>query len=111
MAAIVLRTWRSDPDLVRVIVREVARSPQLARADDEIGRRWRDRADRRARPGAGRAAAGRRRAARRVILYGALDEILTGWVLGQLPDREEDVARAERAVVDVVAGGLVEAAR
>ncbi len=44
-----------------------------------------------------------------VILYGALDEILTGWVLGQLPDREEDVARAERAVVDVVAGGLVRA--
>ena len=68
LAAIVLRTWRREPDLVRVIVREVARGPQLTRE---------------------------------------IDEILTGWVLGQLPDREEDVARAERAVVDVVAGGLL----
>ena len=42
-----------------------------------------------------------------MIVYGALDEILTGWVLGQLPDGDEDVAAAERAVVDVVCAGLV----
>ena len=40
------------------------------------------------------------------IVYGALEEILTGWVLGQLPDREEDVADAERAVVAVLCEGL-----
>ena len=34
VAAIVLRTWRNDPDLVRVLVREVTRSPQL---QNEIG--------------------------------------------------------------------------
>jgi hypothetical protein len=40
------------------------------------------------------------------VFYGALEELLTGWVLGQLPDGEEEVARAERTVVDVVCGGL-----
>ncbi len=40
------------------------------------------------------------------MLYGALEEILTGWVMGQLPDGEDDVAEAERAVVAVFSGGL-----
>jgi hypothetical protein len=39
-------------------------------------------------------------------IYGGLEEILTGWVLGQLPDGDEEVARAERTIVDVVCGGL-----
>jgi hypothetical protein len=41
------------------------------------------------------------------ILYGALEEILTGWVMGQLPDGEEDVRTAEHAVVQVLCDGLV----
>ena len=40
------------------------------------------------------------------IFYGGLEEILTGWVLGQLPDGDEEVARAERTVVALVCGGL-----
>jgi hypothetical protein len=40
------------------------------------------------------------------MLYGALEEILTGWVMGQLPDGEEDVAEAERALVEVFTRGL-----
>jgi len=40
------------------------------------------------------------------VFYGGLEEILTGWVLGQLPDGDEEVARAERTIVDVVCGGL-----
>ena len=38
---------------------------------------------------------------------GGLEEILTGWVMGRLPDGDEEVARAERTIVDVVSGGLV----
>src|SRR6266508_5520130 len=30
------------------------------------------------------------------IVYGALEEILTGWVMGQLPDAPDDVTEAER---------------
>jgi TetR/AcrR family fatty acid metabolism transcriptional regulator len=107
VAAIVLRTWRRDPDLVRVLVREIARGPQLTREIDEIGQamhaierivaRGQERGELRSDVDARLAA---------VILYGALDEILTGWVLGQLPDGDEDVATAERAVVAVIAAGL-----
>jgi hypothetical protein len=40
------------------------------------------------------------------IVYGGLEEVLTGWVLGGLPDGEEDVARAERTAIDLALGGL-----
>jgi hypothetical protein len=40
------------------------------------------------------------------VVYGSLEEILTGWVMGRLPDGDEEVARAERTIVDVVVRGL-----
>jgi hypothetical protein len=40
------------------------------------------------------------------MLYGALEEVLTGWVLGQLPDDAEAVASAEREVIGTLIGGL-----
>jgi hypothetical protein len=40
------------------------------------------------------------------IVYGGLEEVLTGWVLGGIPDGEDDVARAERAAIDLALGGL-----
>ena len=40
------------------------------------------------------------------VVYGGLEEILTGWVMGRLPDGDEEVARAERTILDVVCGGL-----
>jgi TetR/AcrR family fatty acid metabolism transcriptional regulator len=107
VAAVVLRTWKREPDLVRVLVREVARGAHLEREVDEIGHALaaieRIVAGGQAR-GELRAGVSPRLAS--VIVYGALEEILTGWVLGQLPDGEGDVAEAEQAVVHVVAGGL-----
>jgi TetR/AcrR family transcriptional regulator, fatty acid metabolism regulator protein len=41
------------------------------------------------------------------IVYGALEEILTGWVMGTLIGEEADVAEAERAVVLILCDGLV----
>ncbi len=40
------------------------------------------------------------------IFYGGLEEVLTGWVLGQLPDSEDDVARAERTAIELALRGL-----
>jgi hypothetical protein len=40
------------------------------------------------------------------MLYGALEEVLTGWVLGQLPDDADGVAAAEREVIATLVGGL-----
>jgi TetR/AcrR family transcriptional regulator, fatty acid metabolism regulator protein len=110
VAAILLRSWRNDPDLVRVLVREVARSPQLGGRVDEIERAFAvlERIiERGQREGELRRDLDARLAA--WIVYGALEEILTGWVLGTLPDGDEGVAEAERTIAQVLSGGLTNA--
>ena len=110
IAKLLLRSWRNDPDLVRVMVREVARSPHLQAQVDEIreGFLTIQRIVER-----GQAAGVFRRDLDPQlvswIVYGGLEELLTGWVLGQLPDGDEEVARAERTIIDVVCGGLAAA--
>jgi TetR/AcrR family fatty acid metabolism transcriptional regulator len=107
VAKILLRTWRNDPDLVRVMVREVARSPQLQGQIEEIREAFAT-IQRIVERGQARGELRRDLDARLAswIFYGALEELLTGWVLGELRDGDDEVARAERAVVDVVCGGL-----
>jgi TetR/AcrR family fatty acid metabolism transcriptional regulator len=107
VAEILLRSWRRDPDLVRVLVLEVTRSSLLAGEMDEVAASFaaiqkiieRGQAD-----GSIRADLDARLAS--YVFYGAIDELLTGWVLGRLPDSDDDVARAERTVVEIVTGGL-----
>ena len=41
-----------------------------------------------------------------LIVYGSLKEILTGWVLGRLPDGDEEIARAERTFTEMFVSGL-----
>ena len=107
VAAILLRAWRRDPDLVRVLVREVARSPQVQSKVDELGLAFK--AIERIVKGGQADGAFRADLEPRLlswIFYGAIEEILTGWVLGQLPDGDDDVAAAERTVVEVLCAGM-----
>jgi TetR/AcrR family transcriptional regulator, fatty acid metabolism regulator protein len=107
VTALLLRTWRRDPDLVRVLVREVTRSPHVQQEIEEIteGMKALERIiERGQRTGEFRAQIDPRLGA--VVFYGALDEILTGWVLGQLPDTDEDIAEAESNVVQLLVEGL-----
>jgi TetR/AcrR family transcriptional regulator, fatty acid metabolism regulator protein len=110
VAAVVLRTWRRDPDLVRVLVREVTRTPAIQRQTEEVGHAF-EAIERIIRSGQQRGELRVDLDARLAafVFYGALEEILTGWVLGQLPDAEEDVARAEHDVVELMSGGLLAA--
>jgi TetR/AcrR family transcriptional regulator, fatty acid metabolism regulator protein len=104
---IVLRSWKRDPDLVRVLVREVTRSTQVQAETDEIDLAYQALqriVERGQENGEFRADLDARLTA--TIWYGALEEILTGWAFGQLPDRDDDVARAERAITEIVTGGL-----
>jgi TetR/AcrR family transcriptional regulator, fatty acid metabolism regulator protein len=107
IAKILLRTWRNDPDLVTVMVREVARSPQLQSQVDEVGEAFAI-VERVIRAGQADGSFRRDLDARLAswIVYGGLEEVLTGWVLGQLPDGEDAVARAERTAIDLTLGGL-----
>ncbi|RDI74683.1 Transcriptional regulator [Gaiella occulta] len=107
IAKILLRSWRNDPDLVTVMVREVARSPHLQGQVEEIREGFASIQrviERGQAQGVLRADVDARLAS--WIFYGGLEELLTGWVLGQLPDGDEEVARAERTIIDVVCGGL-----
>jgi TetR/AcrR family transcriptional regulator, fatty acid metabolism regulator protein len=107
VAKILLRSWRRDPDLVRVLVREVTRSSHLQQRIDEIDQAF---------AGLERIIArGQEEGEFRTdlnprmvsyVFYGALEEILTGWVLGQLDDGDDQVAVAEQTVIEVVCGGL-----
>jgi TetR/AcrR family fatty acid metabolism transcriptional regulator len=107
VAEILLRSWQRDPELVRVLVLEVTRSPHLPREMDEIAEAFaaiqeiieRGQADGSIRPDLDARLAS-------YVFYGAVEELLTGWVLGRLPDSDEDVARAERTLVEIVTSGL-----
>jgi TetR/AcrR family transcriptional regulator, fatty acid metabolism regulator protein len=106
-ARIYLGSWLVTPDLVRVLVREVARSPEVGDRVEEIRglfaalQRVLEAAGER-----GELRAGVDPALAAWVVYGALEEILTGWVLGQLPGEEADVERAVDTVVDVAHAGL-----
>jgi TetR/AcrR family fatty acid metabolism transcriptional regulator len=108
VTALLLRTWNRDPDLVRVLVHEVTRSPeQLQQQIDEIGHAYEALEAIIAHgqeSGEFRADLDPKLAA--VVFYGALEEVLTGWVMGQLPDSDEDIARAEQVVTGLICDGL-----
>ncbi len=107
VAEILLRSWRRDPDLVRVLVLEVTRSQHVRGEMEEIAESFaaiqeiieRGQAD-----GSIRADLDARLSS--YVFFGAVEELLTGWALGRLPDSDEDVARAERTLVEIVTGGL-----
>ena len=106
-ATIFLGAWIMTPSLVRVMVREVGRNPEVGSRVDElrevfIGLR-------------GLLDAARERGELRAdadpllatwAFYGALEQILTGWAMAQMPSEDEDVDRAVAEVVDVFAAGL-----
>ena len=107
IAAIVLRTWLHLPDVVRVVIQEFGRSPELAERIGELTRpievlqrviaRGVERGEFRADVDPAFAA---------TVVYGSIDELLTAWVLGRLPSGEEDVATAEQTLLDVTLLGL-----
>jgi AcrR family transcriptional regulator len=106
-ARIYLGSWLQTPELIRVLVREVARSPEVGNRVDEIHELFRalqrmiDTAQER-----GEVRAGCDSQIAAWAVYGAFEEILTGWVLGQLPAEPADVERAVATVVDVAYAGL-----
>lgn len=107
IAKTLLRTWRNDPALVTVMVREVARSQHIQDQVDDVGEAFAI-VERIIEEGQ-TAGAFRRELDARIaswIVYGGLEEVLTGWVLGQLPDAEEDVARAEQTAIEIALAGL-----
>ncbi len=107
IAAIVLRTWLHLPDVVRVVIQEFGRSPELGERIGELTlpidalqrviARGIERGEFRKDIDPAFAA---------TVVYGSIDELLTAWVLGRLPSDEDAVARAEQTLVEVILLGL-----
>ena len=108
IATIILRTWLHLPDVVRVVIQEFGRSPELAeRIGDlaqpiELFQRVIERGIAR---GEFREDIDPRVAA--TIVYGGIDELLTGWVLDRLPAGEDDIAAAEKTFFQINLSGLM----
>jgi len=105
VAAIVLRNWRHQPDVIRVLVREIARSPEVQQRIGELVKpiaavqRIIERGQ-----ASGELRADLQPQFAAVAFYGGIEELLSGWVLGQLPDDDESVAAGERTVAQVLDG-------
>jgi len=41
-----------------------------------------------------------------MLFYGAIEQLLTGWIFGLLPTTDEEYERAKGLVVEAICGGL-----
>jgi TetR/AcrR family transcriptional regulator, fatty acid metabolism regulator protein len=107
VVALVLHAWRRDQETVRVLVREISRSPVLQERIGEFQKAF-DALEHMIVRGQERgefdAALDARFAT--YAVWGTLDEILTGWVLGRLPSEPDDVDRAEATVTAMLRRAL-----
>ncbi|HEY8409675.1 MAG TPA: TetR/AcrR family transcriptional regulator [Gaiellaceae bacterium] len=105
VAAVVLRNWRHQPDVIRVLVREIARSPEVQQRIGELVKpiaavqRIIERGQ-----ASGELRADLHPQFAAVVFYGGIEELLSGWVLGQLPDDDESVAAGEQTVGQLLDG-------
>ncbi len=107
VAARLLGGWRTHPDVIRVLVREIARSAEVQQRIGELVKPI----ESIQRIVAGGQQTGEFRSdfdARLagIIFYGGIEEVLSGWVLGQIPDGDEAVEAAQRTLIDVVCTGF-----
>ena len=109
IASFIVDSYRHDPDLMKVIIVEVTRAANsfgqthldaIRTAYDLIAEIVRKaQAD-----GVFTDAISARFAA--MAFYGAIEQVLTGWIFGLLSEEPDDYDEAKRFVVDTICGGL-----
>jgi TetR/AcrR family fatty acid metabolism transcriptional regulator len=109
VAGFIIDSYRHDPELMKVIVVEVTRAansfgrthlPEIRQAYDLIAKIVAD-----------AQAAGAFRddidpTYASMWFYGAIEQLLSGWVFELIPDRESDFDRARQMVVETICDGL-----
>ncbi len=109
IASFVVDSYRHDPDLMKVIIVEVTRAANsfgrthLSKIDEAYGL-IADVVAKAQAEGAFRADVTPRFAA--LAFYGAIEQVLTGWIFDLLPRDEVDFEQAKDLVVETVCGGL-----
>ncbi len=109
IAAFIVDSYRHDPDLMKVIIVEVTRAAnsfgqthlgQIREAYELIG----EIVAKAQAEGVFRVEIDAQFAA--MAFYGAIEQMLTGWIFGLLPEGDEHFERAKWLVVETVCGGL-----
>jgi AcrR family transcriptional regulator len=109
VAGFIIDSYRHDPELMKVIIVEVTRAansfgrthlPEISQAYDLIAKIVRDAQE----SGDFRADIDAEFAS--MWFYGAIEQLLSGWVFGLIPDGDGDFDRAREMVVDTICGGL-----
>ena len=109
VAGFIIDSYRHDPELMKVIIVEVTRAAnsfgathlaKIREAFDRIADIVRDAQ----RQGAFRDDVDADFAA--MTFYGAIEQVLTGWIFGVLPESDADFEQAKLRIVDTICGGL-----
>ena len=109
IASFIVESYRHDPELMKVIIVEVTRAAntfgqthlgEIRKAYIRIG----DIVAAAQADGSFRAGVTPQFAA--MAFYGAIEQVLTGWIFGLLDEGDEDYERAKRFVVETICDGL-----
>ena len=109
VASFIIDSYRHEPDLMKVIIVEVTR------AANTFGRHHLDKIREAYAMIAAIVEAARREGAFKedisaefasLCFYGAIEQLLSGWIFGYLPATDEEFERAKSLVVETICGGL-----
>jgi TetR/AcrR family transcriptional regulator, fatty acid metabolism regulator protein len=109
IASFIVDSYRHDPDLMKVIIVEVTRAAnsfgavhldKIAEAYAQIG----GIVEQAQRSGEFRSTVSAQFAA--MAFYGAIEQVLTGWIFGTLDQGDDAYDRAKEYVVETICGGL-----
>jgi TetR/AcrR family transcriptional regulator, fatty acid metabolism regulator protein len=108
-AGFIIESYRHNPELMKVIIVEVTRAansfgrthlPEIREAYDQIAKIVADaQADGRFRDDVSPDFAA-------MLFYGAIEQLLTGWIFEVVPATDEDFEAAKGLVVETICGGL-----
>jgi AcrR family transcriptional regulator len=109
VASFIIDSYRHEPDLMKVIIVEVTRAANsfgrqhletIREAYALIG----EIVEQARQDGSFKADISSQFAA--MCFYGAIEQLLSGWIFGILPETEEEFERAKALVVETICGGL-----
>ena len=109
VASFIIDSYHHEPDLMKVIIVEVTRAAnsfgrehlqKIREAYDLIARI----VEQARQDGSFKADISADFAA--MCFYGAIEQLLSGWIFGMLPETEEEFERAKELVVETICGGL-----
>jgi TetR/AcrR family transcriptional regulator, fatty acid metabolism regulator protein len=109
VAGFIIESYRHEPELMKVIIVEVTRAansfgrthlPEIRRAYDLVAEIVADAQ----RTGEFRDDVDPNFSA--MVFYGAIEQLLTGWIFDLIPARDDDYERAKQLVVETICGGL-----